>query len=97
MSSYKNQQGVWMIYGEDNHGPHVIHIFADVVLAAREQARQGMGKVGFWPFCMTLDAAIKQWESRDPELAVFHKVSQMMSGLTKDDLMLDYLENGEEV
>lgn len=92
MSSYKNQQGVWMIYGEDNHGPHVIHIFADVVPAAREQARQGRGKVGFWPFCMTLDAAIKQWEA--PEQIEIHKVSRMMSGLAKDDLMLDHLENG---
>lgn len=57
-------KGVWMIYDHD-WGTYVMSLHDNVEDATREVARQGYGKVGFWPLGMQREDAVKAWESRD--------------------------------
>jgi hypothetical protein len=55
--------GVWLVYDYD-HGPYAISIHEDAPTAARVAARQGYGKVGFWPLDSELREAVDAWERR---------------------------------
>ena len=55
--------GGWLVYDYD-HGPYAISLHGNAELAARKAARQGYGKVGFWPFGMELRDAVDLWEGR---------------------------------
>jgi hypothetical protein len=68
VSSYADQQGVWIAYDYDGP-PHVLAVYSDPVTAARECAKQGWGNVGFMPFGWSLQAAINWWTSTEPDLA----------------------------
>lgn len=54
--------GAWLIYDWD-HGPYAISLHGTSEDAARDAARQGYGKVGWWPFGSDLRDAIKAWEA----------------------------------
>jgi hypothetical protein len=56
------EKGAWMIYDYD-HGPYAISLHDTAEDAARKAARQGYGKVGFWPSGVELSEAVKRWES----------------------------------
>lgn len=55
--------GDWVVYDYDN-GPYAIALYANAEGAARHAARQGYGRVGFWPFGTELREAIATWEGR---------------------------------
>lgn len=63
VAHYQGRFGAWLIYDYD-HGPYAIALHSSAESAAREAARQGYGKVGFWPFGAELGDAVKAWESR---------------------------------
>lgn len=54
--------GAWLVYDWD-HGAYAISLHASAPEAARSAARQGYGKVAFWPFGSDLADAVKEWES----------------------------------
>jgi hypothetical protein len=55
--------GAWLVYDYD-HGPYAISLHVSAEEAARSAARQGYGKVGFWPFGADMADAVKAWEGR---------------------------------
>lgn len=60
----ESTEGIWMIYDYDG-GPYVISLHATAETAARASARQGYGRVGFWPFDLELRDAVARWEGRE--------------------------------
>lgn len=58
-------QGTWMIYYDD-YGPRFESIHTDVQEAIRIVASRGYGKVGWLPYGVSLDDAVKVWESHEP-------------------------------
>lgn len=55
--------GAWLVYDHDM-GPYAISLHDSAPSAARDAARQGYGRVGFWPFGMELREAVDLWEGR---------------------------------
>lgn len=55
--------GDWVVYDYDN-GPYAMALYTNAEAAARHAARQGYGRVGFWPFGTELRDAIATWEGR---------------------------------
>lgn len=66
MTEHNGQAGVWLIY-EYDHGPYAQSIHATAAIAARQAARQGYGRVAFWPLGTELGDALQQWENHDSE------------------------------
>lgn len=56
------QMGGWVVYDYDN-GPYAISLHVSAEDASKSAARQGYGKVGWWPFGEGFRDAIKEWES----------------------------------
>lgn len=84
MTSFADKPGVWMLYDYEV-GPYVMKVGLDVVPLAREAARQAYGRVGFWPFELTLREAVDLWEGRDQ---VTHPL---------DDSIVHFYYSGEAV
>jgi hypothetical protein len=64
MATYQDRDGVWMLYDYDAI-PYLIQLYVDVVPAARQAAIQSFGRVGFLPFDMTFQDAVRWWELID--------------------------------
>lgn len=62
--TYDDRPGVWLLYDYDS-GPYAQAIYASPDQAARAQARQGYGRVGFWPLGLDLREAVDWWEGRE--------------------------------
>lgn len=65
MPQHDGAFGAWLVYDYD-HGPYAISLHDSAEGAARKAARQGYGRVGFWPFGLELREAVDQWESHEP-------------------------------
>lgn len=62
-SAENDAPGSWLVYDYD-YGPYAISLHESAEIAARGAARQGYGRVGFWPYGMELREAVDLWEGR---------------------------------
>lgn len=63
MTDGSDAPGAWLVY-DYSHGPYAISLHESAPVAARKAARQGYGKVGYWPFDLELSDAVDAWEGR---------------------------------
>ena len=63
MTEVYGRKGVWFIYDFDV-GPYVISVEEYVLMAVKKVAKQSYGRVGFWPFGMSLSDAVAWWEEK---------------------------------
>ena len=62
MAEFKGAKGVWMLYDYD-HSPYLVSIHDDELAAI--VANTGLGNhIGFLPFGMLFQDAVKKWEGR---------------------------------
>lgn len=62
--------GVWVIY-EHDHGPYAESVHPSAEAAARHAATSGGGRIGYWPFAMSLSDAVAAWERAETHAVAY--------------------------
>jgi hypothetical protein len=64
--SSNGDNGAWVVY-DRHHELFAISLHFGAADAAHAAARAGQGLVAFWPYGMTLEAAVEKWLADGPQ------------------------------